>query len=69
MTRVACNQCSLSRELPVDKHPGDFESALKPLWLRTQAGDEKAYRQCLGLIAGRLRAFLKRRLSGFPDEV
>lgn len=55
--------------MPVDDHPGDFESALKPLWLRAQSGDDAAYRQSLGLIAGRLRAFLKRRLSGFPDEV
>jgi RNA polymerase sigma-70 factor (ECF subfamily) len=55
--------------MPTDGSPGDFESALKPLWLRAQSGDDVAYRQCLGLLAGRLRAYLKRRLSAFPDEV
>jgi RNA polymerase sigma-70 factor, ECF subfamily len=55
--------------MPIDASPGDFESALKPLWLRAQSGDDAAYRQCLGLLAGRLRAYLKRRLSAFPDEV
>lgn len=49
--------------------PDAFESALKPLWLRAQAGDEAAYRQALGLLAGRLRAYLRRRLTGCPDEV
>jgi RNA polymerase sigma-70 factor (ECF subfamily) len=55
--------------MPVDASPGDFESSLKPLWQRAQSGDEQAYRQCLALLAGRLRAYLKRRLSAFPDEV
>lgn len=55
--------------MPVDASPGDFESALKPLWLRAQAGDEAAYRQSLGLIAARLRGYLKRRLARTPDEV
>lgn len=53
----------------VDDSPGDFESALKPLWLRAQSGDDAAYRQALGLLKSRLRAFLKHRLSGLPDEV
>jgi RNA polymerase sigma-70 factor, ECF subfamily len=55
--------------MPIDARPGDFESALKPLWLRAQSGDEAAYRQCMSLLAARLRAYLKRRLSGLPDEV
>jgi RNA polymerase sigma-70 factor (ECF subfamily) len=55
--------------MPVDDSTGDFESALKPLWLRAQSGDDAAYRQCLGLLASRLRAYLKRRLLGLPDEV
>jgi RNA polymerase sigma-70 factor, ECF subfamily len=55
--------------MPVDDSLGDFESALKPLWLRAQSGDDAAYRQALGLLASRLRAYLKRRLSGLPDEV
>lgn len=53
----------------VDASPGDFESALKPMWLRAQSGDEAAYRQCLGLLAARLRGYLKRRLASTPDEV
>lgn len=55
--------------MPVDESPGDLESALKPLWLRAQSGDDAAYRQALGLLASRLRAHLKRRLSGLPGEV
>jgi RNA polymerase sigma-70 factor (ECF subfamily) len=47
----------------------DFESGLKPLWLRAQAGDEAAYRECLQRIAARLRAFLRRRMHSLPDEV
>ncbi len=53
----------------MDARAGDFESTLRPLWLCAQAGDEAAYRQCLALLATRLRAYLKRRLSGLPDEV
>jgi len=48
---------------------GEFESELKPLWLRAQSGDEAAYRQALGLLAGRLRGYLRRRLAAYPDEV
>ena len=55
--------------MPVDARHGDFESALKPLWLRAQSGDDVAYRQCLAWLATRLRGYLKRRLSGLPDEV
>ena len=55
--------------MPFSTSPGDFESVLKPLWLRAQSGDEVAYRQCLGMLATRLRGYLKRRLSGLPDEV
>ena len=47
----------------------DFESGLKPLWLRAQLGDETAYRQSLELIATRLRGFLRRRMQSLPDEV
>jgi RNA polymerase sigma-70 factor (ECF subfamily) len=55
--------------MSIDASPHDFESAVKPLWLQAQSGDDAAYRQCLSLLAGRLRAYLKRRLSAFPDEV
>jgi RNA polymerase sigma-70 factor, ECF subfamily len=64
-----CNQRDPSDEMPVEASHSDFESALKPLWLRAQSGDDAAYRQCLSLLASRLRAYLKRRLSGLPDEV
>lgn len=47
----------------------DFETQIKPLWLRAQGGDEAAYRVCLQRIAVRLRAYLRRRLQGWPDEV
>lgn len=47
----------------------DFESGLKPLWLRAQAGDEVAYRDCLLRIAARLRSFLRRRMRSLPDDV
>jgi RNA polymerase sigma-70 factor (ECF subfamily) len=55
--------------MTVDASPHDFESGLKPLWLRAQSGDESAYRECLRRIAARLRAFLRRRMSSLPDEV
>lgn len=55
----------MSDEARVD----EFEFNLKSLWLQAQAGDEAAYRQALGLLAGRLRAYLRRRLSAWPDEV
>jgi RNA polymerase sigma-70 factor, ECF subfamily len=53
----------------VDASQNAFESGLKPLWLRAQSGDEAAYRDCLLRIAARLRAFLRRRMQGLPDEV
>jgi RNA polymerase sigma-70 factor (ECF subfamily) len=46
-----------------------FESGLKPLWTRAQAGDDAAYRAALERIAARLRAFFGRRLQSLPDEV
>lgn len=53
----------------MDARQDDFESSLKPLWLRAQSGDEAAYRQALLLIASRLRGFLRRRMQSVPDEV
>lgn len=47
----------------------DFESNIHPLWLKANAGDERAYAQVLGLIAKRLRPFYGRRLQGKPSEV
>jgi RNA polymerase sigma-70 factor (ECF subfamily) len=46
-----------------------FEAALKPLWLRAQAGDDTAYREALARIAARLRRYFGRRLQSLPDEV
>jgi RNA polymerase sigma-70 factor, ECF subfamily len=55
--------------MPVEARADDFESTLKPLWLRAQSGDETAYRQALALLASRLRGYLRRRLAALPDEV
>lgn len=49
--------------------PDDFESGLKPLWQRAQAGDEPAYRDALMRIAARLRRYFARRLQALPDDV
>ncbi len=55
--------------MPKDADQNDFESRLKPLWLRAQLGDETAYRDALESIATRLRGYLRRRMRGLPDEV
>jgi len=47
----------------------DFESQLRPLWQRAQMGDDVAYREALGRIAARLRAFLRRRMPSLPDDL
>ena len=47
----------------------DFESDLKPLWLRAQTGDDAAYREVLSRIAARLRRYFARRLFELPDDV
>ena len=47
----------------------ELEQQLRPLWLSAQAGDETAYRQALGLCAGRLRGYFGRRLAADPHEV
>jgi len=52
-----------------DAIQNDFESGLKPLWLRAQSGDEAAYRRCLALIATRLRGYFRRRMQSLPDDV
>lgn len=64
-----CNQTPPNDEMSEDASQHDFESGLKPLWLRAQSGDEVAYRDCLLRIATRLRAFLRRRMQSLPDEV
>jgi RNA polymerase sigma-70 factor (ECF subfamily) len=52
-----------------DVHHDDFESGLKPLWMRAQAGDDAAYHEALVRIARRLRAFLGRRMLSVADDV
>ena len=47
----------------------DVESQLRGLLLKGLAGDEAAYRQFLQRLAAHLRAFLGRRLFGWPDDV
>lgn len=47
----------------------DFEALLAPLWRQAQQGDEAAYREALGRMAERLRAYLRRRLTDRPEDV
>ena len=51
------------------KNPGDVEAALRGLFLRGLDGDAKAYRDFLQQLSAHLRAFLGKRLFGWPDEV
>jgi RNA polymerase sigma factor (sigma-70 family) len=48
---------------------GDVEAELHDLFVRGQAGDAKAYHAFLRRLSAHLRAFLARRLFGWPDEV
>lgn len=45
------------------------ENRLKGLFVQAQAGDAGAYRQFLAALAALLRAFFRKRLTQFPDEV
>lgn len=56
-------------DMPVEEVPNDFDSEIKPLWLLARSGDDAAYRLCLKLLASRLRAYLRRRLSNAPHDV
>ncbi|MBN9404476.1 MAG: sigma-70 family RNA polymerase sigma factor [Burkholderiales bacterium] len=47
----------------------DAETELHRLLLAGLGGDEAAYRRFLQLLAGHLRAYLARRLFGWPDDV
>ena len=49
--------------------PTDVESELHALFVRGQAGDAAAYHAFLRRLGAHLRAFLGRRLFGWPDEV
>jgi RNA polymerase sigma-70 factor (ECF subfamily) len=47
----------------------EVESELHELFVRGQAGDAAAYHAFLRRLAAHLRAYLARRLFGWPDEV
>lgn len=47
----------------------ETERVLHNLFIRGQAGDAVAYRQLLQGLSTHLRAFLRRRLFGWPDDV
>ena len=49
--------------------PTDVESELHALFVRGQAGDAAAYHAFLRRLGAHLRAWLGRRLFGWPDEV
>ncbi|WP_370263256.1 sigma-70 family RNA polymerase sigma factor [Limnobacter sp.] len=58
-----------SSELNANSSLGALEAKLKPMWLLAQEGNERAYKEALGMIALRLRQFYGRRLQGAPEEV
>jgi RNA polymerase sigma factor (sigma-70 family) len=47
----------------------DVEKTLRELFLRSQDGDSAAYHAFLQRLSAHLRAFLGKRLFGWPDEV
>ncbi|MEP6876041.1 MAG: sigma-70 family RNA polymerase sigma factor [Burkholderiales bacterium] len=49
--------------------PGDTEAELRTLFLRGLDGEQAAYQSFLQKLSAHLRAFLRRRLFGWPDEV
>ncbi len=51
------------------KNSTDVEHVLRDLLLRGLAGDAQAYHVFLGRLSAHLRAFLGRRLFGWPDDV
>ena len=51
-----------------DNPLSDLEARLRPLWLAAQSGDERAYREALGLMAARLRAYFRRRMPTLLDD-
>lgn len=52
-----------------DDSPNDFETRVARLWTRAHAGDDSAYRECLALMATRLRGYLRRRMQSLPDDL
>lgn len=66
--RSSCNFQADPTEMHKDNPSPDLESRLRPLWLAAQAGDEQAYREALGLMATRLRAYFRRRMPTLLDD-
>jgi RNA polymerase sigma-70 factor (ECF subfamily) len=58
----------MQRITKVEQHQGT-ELRLHALFLQGLDGDEQAYRRFLQATASHLRAFLRRRLGSWPDEV
>jgi len=55
---------------PVDRSPGpSLEQRLREQLLQALDGDDASYRSFLRDLASYLRGFLRKRLSGLPDEV
>lgn len=54
---------------PSNRTQSTVEERLKDLFVRGLAGDDGAYHAFLSELGKRLRAYLKNRLRGLPDEV
>lgn len=59
----------MERTHSVSLRTSETETELRGLFLRGQGGDGAAYHAFLQRLSGHLRAFLARRLFGWPDEV
>ncbi len=59
----------MERTNTVSHRTSEVETELRGLFLRGQGGDGAAYHAFLQRLSGHLRAFLARRLFGWPDEV
>ena len=59
----------MERTHSVSHRTSEIEAELRGLFLRGQGGDSAAYHAFLQRLSGHLRAFLGRRLFGWPDEV
>jgi RNA polymerase sigma-70 factor (ECF subfamily) len=57
------------QRIPISEVLHATEQRLRGLMLQALAGDEHAYRSFLQAAAPHLRAFLRRRMSRWPDEV
>jgi RNA polymerase sigma-70 factor (ECF subfamily) len=60
---------AMGRTHSVSQRTSEIETELRGLFLRGQGGDGAAYHAFLQRLSGHLRAFLARRLFGWPDEV